>query len=132
MRFLWSKKHSFYDKLAKNRGAIYAELERQIVELIYVEIGNYLYDKTKGELTLHFNRSYSGFDVYIYDKAYEGIRFDMEEYDENKYLNTYDTGYEMLVLLLHLHDNDMLWFLFNKDEKFKKMKKQIKKYIKAR
>jgi hypothetical protein len=92
----------------KRCGDAYAQLEEQIIELIEIEIGNYLYDKTNGELTLHFNRGFGGFDVYIYDKTYEGTRFDMEEYHNSKFLNTYDTGYELLVNLLHLHENQML------------------------
>lgn len=132
MKFPWFKKRSFHSKLVKRCGDAYAQLEEQVIELIEIEIGNYLYDKTNGELTLHFNRSFGGFDVYIYDKTYEGTRFDMEEYHNSKFLNTYDTGYELLVNLLHLHENQMLWFLTNKDKQFKKMKKQIKRYIKAR
>ena len=111
----WKIRHKNIEKEKKCCGEIYSFIADQIEGLIDIEIGNYLYEKSKSKFSLHYNRWVNGgIDVYIFDEDFCTIN-DFDKMD--------------LLMIEHLHYEDILWFLMNFDKEKVKMKQRVDKYI---
>lgn len=113
-------------------GDFYQGLVDQIEGLINIEIGNYLYEESDSQLSLYFNRwTNGGLDVYIYDDKYSYInnynKLDMK-LDIMPIIKRFNI--DDMILLEHLHYEDMLWFIMNFKEEKKHIIKRIDEYIK--
>ena len=113
------------EKEKKCRGEVYSLIADQIEGLIDIEIGNYLYEKAKSKFSLHYNRwANGGIDIYIFDEDFctindfDKIDFTIEPFDIDD-----------LLMIEHLHYEDILWFIMNFKEEKKKMIKRIDRYV---
>lgn len=121
----WKKRHKNIEKEKKCRGEVYSFIADQIEGLIDIEIGNYLYEKAQSKFSLHYNRwQNGGIDVYIFDEDFCKIDdFDKIDFTEEPF------GIDDLLMIEHLHYEDILWFLMNFDKEKIKMKQRVDKYI---
>ena len=109
-------------KERKNCGELYQFLVDQIIGLIEIDIGNYLYDKAGKNL--YFNRYINGgLDIYIFDDDYDFV-------DEYGLIDFSDPNIDDVLEIEHLHKEDMLYFLFNYEKEKHKMIERINKYLK--
>lgn len=121
----WKIRHKNIEKEKKCRGEIYSFIADQIEGLIDIEIGNYLYEKAKSKFSLHYNRwANGGIDIYIFDEDFctindfDKIDFTVEPFDIDD-----------LLMIEHLHYEDILWFIMNFKEEKRKMVKRVDRYI---
>ena len=103
-------------------GEAYQFIVDQIIGMIEIDIESYLF-KILG-LRLHFNRwSNGGLDIYINDPEYCTVnKFDKLEFN--------DDDIDDILIVEHLHEEDMLWFIMNYQQEKQVMKDRIDKYIK--
>lgn len=103
-------------------GNIYQFLIDQIIGLIEIDIGNYLYEKAN--FSLHFDRwTNGGLDVYIFDPNYCTV-------DKWNKIEFNDDYIDDILMIEHLHEEDMLWFILNYQQEKKKMIEKVDKYLK--
>ena len=96
----------------------------QIIGMIEIDVGNYLYKWEGYKVDLHFNkRSNEGLDVYINDPEYCII-------NEFNKLEFNDDNIDDILTVEHLHQEDMLWFIMNYQQEKQVMKDRVDKYIK--
>ena len=121
----WKKRHKNIEKEKKCRGEVYSFIADQIEGLIDIEIGNYLYEKAQSKFSLHYNRwQNGGIDVYIFDEDFCKIDdFDKIDFTEEPF------GIDDLLMIEHLHYEDILWFLMNFDKEKEEMKQRVDEYI---
>lgn len=122
----WKIRHKNIEKEKKCCGEIYSFIADQIEGLIDIEIGNYLYNKTDALTTkLHYDRwQNGGIDVYIYDSEFCKIdKYDKIDFVEEPF------GIDDILMIEHLHYEDILWFLMNFDKEKEKMKQRVDEYI---
>lgn len=121
----WKRKHKNIEKEKKCRGEVYSFIADQIEGLIDIEIGNYLYEKAKSKFSLHYNRwANGGIDIYIFDEDFCKINdFDKMEFTVEPF------GIDDLLMIEHLHYEDILWFLMNFDKEKVKIKQKVDEYI---
>jgi len=93
----------------------------QIADMIEIDIGNYLYDDIYN-LHLHFDKwSNGGLDVYINDPEYCTVnKFDKLEFN--------DDDIDDILMVEHLHEEDMLWFIMNYQQEKQVMKNRVDRY----
>ena len=125
----WKIRHKNIKREKKICGEIYSFVADQIEGLIDIEIGNYLYEESNGKLSLHYDRwTNGGIDVYIYDNQFCEInkwdKIDFTKEDINMPLPIDD-----MLMIEHLHYEDILWFIMNFKEEKKEMIKRIDRYI---
>lgn len=121
----WKIKHKNIEKEKKCCGEVYSFIADQIEGLIDIEIGNYLYEKAKSKFSLHYNRWVNGgIDIYIFDEDFCTIN-DFDKID----FTTEPFDIDDLLIIEHLHYEDILWFIMNFKEEKKKMIKRIDQYI---
>ena len=103
---------------------IYQFIVDQIVGMIEIDIGNYLYEWEGYNLQLHFDKwSNGGLDVYINDPEYCTVNeFDKLEFN--------DDDIDDVLMIEHLHQEDMLWFIINYQQEKQVMKDRVNKYLK--
>ena len=100
-------------------GEFYCGLVDQIQGLIQTEVENYVYAKDFPDI--HFDRWVNGgMDVYIYDENIATL----DKWDKIQ------TDYEDVLLIEHLHYDDMLYFILNFDKEKKKMFECVDRYMK--
>ena len=123
----WKIRHKNINREKKNRGEIYSFVADQIEGLIDIEIGNYLYEESDGKLSLHYDRwAKGGIDIYIYDNQFCQI----DKWDKIDFTQKYiDAPLPNMLMLEHLHYEDILWFIMNFKEEKKEMIKKIDRYI---
>ena len=103
-------------------GEFYQFIIEQIIGLIEIDIGNYLYDKINK--SLYFNRYINGgLDVYIFDNDYSFI-------DKYGLINFNDSNIDDIFEIEHLHKEDMLYFILNYKKEKQKMIERVNKYLK--
>ena len=110
-------------------GDTYAQLEKQIIGALDIELLEYLFKKGVSShiYSMHYNRNLNGgIDVYIFDKTLEGKKFKINP--KTDWLDP-DPDYECYGELYHLHPEDLLWFILNWDKEIKKIKKRINEYF---
>lgn len=122
MKMKWEKRKK---EEIKNCGELYSSLVDQIEGLLDIEIGNYIYEETNDKLSIHINRYLNGgLDIYIYDQDF-CILNDFDMIDFNQDINNIDD----ILMIEHLHYEDILWFIMNFKEEKKEMIKRIDRYI---
>lgn len=105
----------------KRCGDFYVGLTDQIQGLIEIEVGNYLYSKGIPASYIHFDRwSNGGIEVYIFDEEIASL-------DKRGKIQT---DYEDILLLAHLHYEDMLYFILNFGKEKKRMFEYVDRYLK--
>ncbi len=121
----WKIRHKNIEKEKKCSGEIYSFIADQIEGLIDIEIGNYLYEKSKSKFSLHYNRWVNGgIDVCIFDEDFCKINdFDKMDFTVEPF------GIDDLLMIEHLHYEDILWFLMNFDKEKVKIKQRVDEYI---
>ena len=123
----WKTRHKNINREKKNRGEIYSFVADQIEGLIDIEIGNYLYEESDGKLSLHYDRwANGGIDIYIYDNQFCQI----DKWDKIDFTQKYiDAPLPNMLMIEHLHYEDILWFIMNFKEEKKEIIKRIDRYI---
>ena len=123
----WKIRHKNINREKKNRGEIYSFVADQIEGLIDIEIGNYLYEESDGKLSLHYDRwAKGGIDIYIYDNQFCQI----DKWDKIDFTQKYiDAPLPNMLMIEHLHYEDIIWFIMNFKEEKKEMIKKIDRYI---
>lgn len=115
------KKQNQKKEERKRCGDFYVGLVDQIEGLINIEVGNYLYSKGIPASYIHFDRwTNGGIDAYIFDE-------DIASLDK---WNKIQTDYEDVLLIAHLHYEDMLYFVLNFEKEKKRMFEYVDRYLK--
>ena len=118
---LWKVEQKQRKQERKRCGDFYSGLVDQIEGLIQIEVGNYLYSKGIPASTIHFDRWINGgMEAYIFDEDIATLDI----------WNKIQTDYEDILMIAHLHYEDMLYFILNFDKEKKKMFEYIDKYLK--
>ena len=102
-------------------GEVYQFVVDQLIGLFEIDFGNYLYFETG--LYLHYDRwANGGLDIYIFDPDYCFTnRWDKIDF--------YVDGVDDILLIEHLHSDDILYFILNYQKEKTKIKKRIQEYI---
>ena len=125
----WPWKKNFEERQKECMGDAYAQLEKQLIGAIEIELSKYLWETNRSSFDyhIHFNKYITGgIDIWIYDKTFYNKKFIVKE-ETNWIIAKND--YEIYAELEHLHSEDLLWFIFNWKPQMKIIKKRIDKYF---
>ena len=128
----WFHKKDFYARQKERMGDAYAQLEKQLIGALDIELLGYLFKKGMSTYiySIHYNRNLNGgIDIYIFDRHLYERKFEIDPKTDRL---TPDPDYETYGELYHLHPEDLLWFILNWNKEIKRIKKRINEYLRWR